>query len=39
MNLTIGLDNVWIVPCETEVKITFKIAGKEIPIHPLDATL
>ncbi|KAJ3988032.1 aspartic peptidase domain-containing protein [Lentinula detonsa] len=30
---------VWIVPCDLEVNLTFKIGGVRYPIHPLDATL
>ncbi|KAF9464126.1 aspartic peptidase domain-containing protein [Collybia nuda] len=34
---TIG--QVWILPCSQEVNITFRFGGKNLPIHPLDATL
>ncbi|KAF9013834.1 hypothetical protein BDZ89DRAFT_1142413 [Hymenopellis radicata] len=34
-----ALGNIWTVPCATEVNITFNIAGRSIPIHPLDATM
>jgi hypothetical protein len=34
-----NLGSVWIVPCSTEVNISFTFAGKNFPIHPLDATL
>ncbi|KAE9408889.1 acid protease [Gymnopus androsaceus JB14] len=30
---------VWIVPCDLEVNLTFKMGGVRYPIHPLDATL
>lgn len=30
---------VWIVPCDLEVNLTFKIGGVRYPIHPFDATL
>jgi len=33
------LGSVWIVPCSAEVNISFTFSGKNIPIHPLDATL
>jgi len=29
---------VWIVDCEAEINVTFKIGGQSIPIHPLDVT-
>ncbi|SJL07766.1 uncharacterized protein ARMOST_11116 [Armillaria ostoyae] len=31
--------NVWIVPCDEEVNITFKFSGNSYYIHPLDATM
>ncbi|KAK0441623.1 aspartic peptidase domain-containing protein [Armillaria borealis] len=31
--------NVWIVPCDEEVNITFKFSGNSYHIHPLDATM
>jgi hypothetical protein len=34
-----NLGSVWIVPCSTEANISFTFAGKNFPIHPLDATL
>ncbi|THV03006.1 acid protease [Dendrothele bispora CBS 962.96] len=34
-----GIGNTWIVPCDIEVNITWKIGGVRYPIHPLDATL
>ena len=34
-----GLGNVWLVPCSEKLRITFRFHGKEIDIHPLDATL
>ncbi|KIK69757.1 hypothetical protein GYMLUDRAFT_34147 [Collybiopsis luxurians FD-317 M1] len=30
---------VWIVPCDLEVNLTFKMGGTRYPVHPLDATL
>lgn len=29
----------WIVPCNQEVNLTFKISGNRYPVHPLDTTL
>ena len=29
---------VWVVDCDAEINVTFKIAGQSIPIHPLDVT-
>ncbi|SJL07765.1 uncharacterized protein ARMOST_11115 [Armillaria ostoyae] len=34
-----GVGNVWIVPCDEEVNITFKFSGNSYHIHPLDATM
>ncbi|KAF5380669.1 hypothetical protein D9757_007060 [Collybiopsis confluens] len=34
-----GIGTVWIVPCDLEVNLTFKMGGIRYPIHPLDATL
>ncbi|KAK0504256.1 aspartic peptidase domain-containing protein [Armillaria luteobubalina] len=34
-----GLGEVWIVPCDEEVNITFKFSGNSYYIHPLDATM
>ncbi len=34
-----GLGEVWIVPCDQEVNITFKFSGNSYYIHPLDATM
>ncbi|KAI0043884.1 acid protease [Auriscalpium vulgare] len=31
-------DPKWLVPCDAEVNITFKVGGQLYPIHPLDAT-
>ena len=31
--------NIWQLPCDKEVNITFKFGGKSYPIHPLDATI
>ena len=30
--------DVWIVDCEAEINVTFKIGGQSYPIHPLDVT-
>jgi hypothetical protein len=29
-------NNLWVVPCDAEVNVTWTFGGKEIPIHPLD---
>lgn len=34
---SIGL--VWTLPCDAEVNLTFKFAGKSFPINPLDTSL
>ncbi|KAK0187819.1 aspartic peptidase domain-containing protein [Armillaria mellea] len=34
-----GVGDVWIVPCDEEVNITFKFSGNSYHIHPLDATM
>ncbi|KAK0221601.1 aspartic peptidase domain-containing protein [Armillaria fumosa] len=39
MNVTNGVGEVWILPCDQEVNITFKIGGNNYHIHPLDATM
>jgi hypothetical protein len=31
-----GLGEVWTLPCNAEVNVTFKIGGVDYPIHPLD---
>ncbi|PBK97383.1 acid protease, partial [Armillaria gallica] len=38
LNIT-GLGEVWIVPCDEEVNITFKFSGNSYHVHPLDATM
>ncbi|KAK0464237.1 aspartic peptidase domain-containing protein [Desarmillaria tabescens] len=38
VNIT-GVGDVWIVPCDEEVNITFKFSGNSYHIHPLDATM
>ena len=30
--------DVWIVDCDAEINVTFKIGGQSYPIHPLDVT-
>ncbi|KAK0504252.1 aspartic peptidase domain-containing protein [Armillaria luteobubalina] len=34
-----GVGEVWVLPCDEEVNITFKIGGNSYHIHPLDATM
>ena len=31
-------DSVWVVDCEAEINVTFKIGGQSYPVHPLDVT-
>ena len=31
-----GLGNIWVIPCNAEINVTFMIGGKAYPIHPLD---
>ncbi|TBU47411.1 acid protease [Dichomitus squalens] len=31
--------NIWQLPCDKEVNVTFKFGGKSFPIHPLDANI
>ncbi|OBZ68699.1 putative aspartic-type endopeptidase CTSD [Grifola frondosa] len=31
--------NIWQIPCDKEVNITFKFGGIRIPIHPLDTSI
>ncbi|KIP08626.1 hypothetical protein PHLGIDRAFT_34907 [Phlebiopsis gigantea 11061_1 CR5-6] len=33
------LGEVWTIPCDIEINISFKFGGKDIPIHPLDTSL
>ncbi len=37
-NIT-DIGEIWIVPCDEEVNITFKFSGNSYHIHPLDATM
>ncbi|KAK0243958.1 aspartic peptidase domain-containing protein [Armillaria nabsnona] len=37
-NIT-DIGEIWIVPCDEEVNITFKFNGNSYHIHPLDATM
>ncbi|KAK0221600.1 aspartic peptidase domain-containing protein [Armillaria fumosa] len=37
-NIT-GIGEIWAIPCDEEVNITFKFSGKSYHIHPLDATM
>ena len=29
---------IWIVDCDAEINVTFKIGGQSYPVHPLDVT-
>jgi len=31
-----GLGQIWLIPCDAEINITFKIGGQTYPVHPLD---
>ena len=31
-------ERVWVVDCEAEINVTFKIGGQSYPVHPLDVT-
>ncbi|KAI9436228.1 acid protease [Lactarius indigo] len=31
-----GVGQIWVLPCNAEVNLTFKIGGQAYPIHPLD---
>ncbi|KAI9453906.1 acid protease [Lactarius psammicola] len=31
-----GVGQIWLIPCDAEVNLTFKIGGQMYPIHPLD---
>lgn len=34
-----GLGDTWVLPCTTEVNMSFAFAGKNFTIHPLDSTV
>ncbi|KAF5319957.1 hypothetical protein D9611_010985 [Ephemerocybe angulata] len=34
-----GIGSTYILPCDSEVNVTFKFGGKSFPIHPLDMTM
>ena len=34
-----GLGNVYTLPCDVELNVTFKFGGVSYPIHPLDTSL
>jgi hypothetical protein len=31
-----GVGQIWVIPCDAEINITFKIGGLTYPVHPLD---
>jgi hypothetical protein len=31
-----GLGQIWLIPCDAEINIAFKIGGQTYPVHPLD---
>jgi hypothetical protein len=31
-----GLGRIWLIPCNAEINIAFKIGGQTYPVHPLD---
>ena len=37
-NLTYFSGDIWVVDCDAELNISFKIGGNTYPIHPLDVT-
>ena len=37
-NLSLYDGDIWIVDCDAEINVTFKIGGQSYPIHPLDVT-
>lgn len=34
-----GIGEVYTLPCDVELNVTFKFAGVEFPIHPLDTSI
>ena len=38
VNISAFSGDVWVVDCDAEINLTFKIGGQSIPIHPLDVT-
>ena len=34
-----SLGEIWTIPCDIEINISFKFGGKDIPIHHLDTSL
>jgi hypothetical protein len=39
VNITEFHGDTWVVDCDAELNISFKIGGNTYPIHPLDVTL
>ncbi|KAK0187821.1 aspartic peptidase domain-containing protein [Armillaria mellea] len=37
-NIT-GIGEIWVIPCDEEVNITFKFSGNSYHMHPLDVTM
>jgi hypothetical protein len=31
-----GIGVIWLIPCDAEIDIAFKIGGQTYPVHPLD---
>ena len=31
-----GIGVIWLIPCDVEIDIAFKIGGQTYPVHPLD---
>ena len=38
VNITNDSGDVWVLDCDVELNVSFKIAGVTYPIHPLDVT-
>jgi hypothetical protein len=38
LNLSEFSGDIWVVDCDAELNISFKIGGNTYPIHPLDVT-
>jgi hypothetical protein len=38
-NVSRGIGGAWVIPCTTELNISFIIGGVKFPIHPLDTSM
>ena len=34
-----GFGVIWLIPCDAEIDIAFKIGGQTYPVHPLDTNV